>query len=103
MKVNVFIQARMSSSRFPGKVMVDLHGKPIIRHLIDQMQQVKGIDQIVVLTSHENSDDILVDYLERSAQPVFRGDLENVYARFKQALQVYPCDFFVRLCADSPL
>lgn len=103
MIVNVFIQARMSSQRFPGKVLAPLHGEPLILHLIERVRQVSGINRVVVLTSTEPSDLPLASYLEAIGCAVFRGDLENVFLRFQGALEQYPCDYFVRLSADSPL
>ena len=103
MSVNVFIQARMSSARFPGKVLAPLHGEPLVLHLIERVRQVRGIDRVVVLTSTEPSDLPLASYLEKIGCAVFRGDLENVFLRFQSALEQYPCDYFVRLSADSPL
>lgn len=101
--VNVFIQARMSSARFPGKVLAPLLHKPLVQHLIDRVREAEGVDKIVVLTSVESSDDPLVAYLEKTGCAVYRGELENVYERFQGALNAYPCDYFVRLSADSPL
>lgn len=103
MSVNVFIQARMSSQRFPGKVLAPLQGKPLVSHLIARAQQAQGVDQVVVLTSVEPSDAPLAAYLESVGCPVFRGELNNVFLRFRAALAQYPCDYFVRLSADSPL
>lgn len=103
MNVNVFIQARMSSQRFPGKVLAPLHGKPLVMHLIERAQLACGVDKVVVLTSDEPSDAPLVAYLGSVGCPVFCGDLNNVFMRFHMALNKYPCDYFIRLSADSPL
>ncbi len=103
MSVNVFIQARMSSQRFPGKVLAPLQGKPLVLHLIERAQQARGVDRVVVLTSTEISDAPMAAYLESIGCPVFRGDLNNVFLRFSAALTQYPCNYFVRLSADSPL
>lgn len=103
MSINIFIQARMSSKRFPGKILAPFNGQPIIYHLVKAAQAVSAAQSVVVLTSTHASDDPLVAYLDHLKVKVFRGDLENVFARFKQAVEHYPCDRFVRLCADSPL
>lgn len=100
MSVHIFIQARMSSARFPGKMLAPVNGKPLIRHMIDRAGQVRGVDKVIVLTSMEQSDDPLAAYVGDMA---FRGNLNNVFLRFQQALQEHPCDYFVRLCGDSPL
>lgn len=102
MQTNIFIQARMSSTRFPGKVLAPLRNKPIVKHLLDSVANVVGAQNIVVLTSLETSDDPLVAYLEKINCSYYRGNLQNVFNRFQSALTCFPCDGFVRLSADSP-
>lgn len=99
---HIFIQARMSSSRFPGKILAPLHGKPILKHVIDRAKQVENAEKVIVLTSPEESDNPVVAYLEHINCFYFRGDLSNVFERFQSALKVFPCDYFVRVSADSP-
>ena len=103
MSVNIFIQARMSSARFPGKMLAPLNGKPLIKHMIERVSEVPDIQNVVILTSAEQSDDPLVCYLEREEHNVFRGDLNNVFLRFQEALKAHPCESFVRICGDSPI
>ena len=102
-KINIFIQARMSSARFPGKVLAPFNGEPLIKRVLDQVSKISNINDIVVLTSTELSDEPLVSYLNSLNCNVFRGDLNNVFLRFKSALNCYPCEYCVRICADSPL
>ncbi|MFH1453627.1 MAG: NTP transferase domain-containing protein [Armatimonadota bacterium] len=101
--VKAFIQARMSSSRFPGKVLAPFKGEPVILHVLRQISKVMPMDEIIVMTSTEVSDDPLCFYLEEQGINVFRGDLNNVFLRFKMCLEKYPCDNILRICADSPL
>lgn len=101
--INIFIQARMSSSRFPGKMLADLNGQPLIQHIIDRTAQIPGVNEVVVLTSTETSDDPLATYVIQQEHKVFRGNLENVFLRFRQTLTAHPCDRFIRICGDSPL
>ncbi|HLB43394.1 MAG TPA: NTP transferase domain-containing protein [Gammaproteobacteria bacterium] len=103
MVTNIFIQARMSSRRFPGKVLAHLYNKPLIKHIVDSSKKVNGIHKVVVLTSLEESDDLLSSYLKQLKCDYFRGSLEDVFCRFQSALKMFPCDYFVRLSADSPL
>lgn len=100
--LRVFIQARMSSRRFPGKVLAPLSGQPLIKGLLQQTLRVVPLTQVVVLTSVESSDDPLVCYLQNLDVAVYRGSLQNVASRFHDCLGHYSCDWFVRLCADSP-
>lgn len=101
--IRVFIQARMSSQRFPGKVLAPLGGRPILKHLLEQVARVFPLNHVTVVTSVEPSDDPLACYVRNLGVAVYRGELENVAARFQGCLREYPCDWFVRLCADSPL
>ena len=101
--IRVFVQARMSSSRFPGKVLAPFHGRPVIAHVVSKISKVTPVSQIVVATSTHESDDPLVGYLHQRGISVFRGPLENVFRRFQLCLNDYPCDWFIRVSADSPL
>ncbi len=101
--VRVFIQARMNSSRYPGKVLAPLFGRPVVDHVTDACAEVVGKENVVVLTSTEVSDDPLWSYMTHRGISVFRGDLDDVFERFLAALEPYPCTWMVRICADSPV
>ena len=101
--IRSFIQARMSSNRFPGKVLAPLGGIPIIKRVISQVEKVTNRSLIAVLTSTGESDDPLAWYVERLGIAVFRGELHNVFRRFRDALALWPCEWFFRITADSPL
>jgi spore coat polysaccharide biosynthesis protein SpsF (cytidylyltransferase family) len=101
--VRVFIQARMSSQRFPGKVLAPFKGKPLIAQVIGQVTQAVPSNAVVVATSEEPSDDPLSAYLQARGIAVFRGPLESVFRRFQLCIEEYPCTWFFRICADSPL
>lgn len=101
--VRVFVQARMSSRRFPGKVLAPLAGRPIIGHVVDRLTRVVPLDRVTVLTSEELSDDPLAAWLRECGVPVFRGPLDDVFARFRDCLDTRPCRWFFRVSADSPL
>lgn len=93
----------MSSRRFPGKVLAPFLGRPIAAHVISSVSRVVPRDRIVVLTSTEPSDDPLASYARTLGVGVFRGSLDDVFGRFRACLGRHPCDFFLRICADSPL
>lgn len=101
--MRIFIQARMSSQRFPGKVLAPFRGEPIVRHVTRAAAAAIGEDRIAVLTSDRPSDDPLVAYLISINVPVLRGSLEDVWGRFRLAVERWPCERFMRICADSPL
>jgi spore coat polysaccharide biosynthesis protein SpsF len=101
--VRAFVQARMSSQRFPGKVLAPFHGQPIIRHVVERITSALPEVPVVVATSGEPSDDPLAAYLASRQITCFRGSLADVFRRFKSCLAEYPCDWVLRVCADSPL
>jgi spore coat polysaccharide biosynthesis protein SpsF len=97
------VQARMSSSRFPGKVLAPLVGKPLIAHLLARMCESLPKDRVVLLTSEDATDDPLASYVSNELGiAVFRGSLGDVVGRFQACLRVHPCEWFVRISGDSP-
>jgi spore coat polysaccharide biosynthesis protein SpsF len=103
MNYRIFVQARMSSARFPGKMLAPFRGRPLIAHVLERFRETELHSHIVVLTSLDPTDDPLADFVaNRCSVPVFRGELEDVAARFQSALKGYPCKWFVRICGDSP-
>ncbi len=93
----------MSSRRFPGKVLAPFRGLPLIQHVLAAVRRAVPSIPIVVTTSRESSDDPLVSYLRTSGNTVFRGPLDNVFERFRMCVSEHPCDWILRLSADSPL
>ena len=101
--VRVFIQARMNSQRFPGKVLAPFKGRPLIAQVIGRITQAVPAASVVLATSEEPADDPLAAFMRELGIAVFRGPLENVFQRFQLCLEEYPCAWFFRICADSPL
>ena len=101
-KVVAIIQAHMSSSRLPGKIMLDLCGEPALYRMIERVRHCKNIDEIVVATSHMECDDILIENCEKWGVSTFRGSNNDVLARFWGTVQAYPADAYVRLTSDCP-
>ena len=98
------VQARMSSSRLPGKVLRPLAGSPMILRQIERLRRARRIDSLVVATSDDRSDDVLADVLTAAGIALFRGSLEDVLARYIGALDAFgPADYVVRLTGDCPL
>ncbi len=98
------LQARMSSTRLPGKVLRPLVGAPMIVRQIERLKRARLLSQIVVATSTEPSDDVLVQVCEAHTIAVYRGDLSNVLDRFHGALTAFgEPETFLRLTADCPL
>ncbi len=99
----VVLQARMSSSRLPGKVMMEMNGKPMIYWQIQRILRSESVSSLVVATSIDPSDDALVSFLEEKSISVFRGELDNVLSRFIQVSEKYRHDAIIRLTGDCPL
>ncbi len=98
------IQARMSSSRLPGKVMKPLLGQPMIGRQIERLQRARRLSRIIVATSTDPLDDLLADYVRTLGVGLYRGDLDDVLGRFMGALNsAGRPDTFLRLTADCPL
>jgi spore coat polysaccharide biosynthesis protein SpsF len=94
----------MTSSRLPGKVMADVLGEPMIGRQVERLRRAALIDQLVVATSVDPSDDPLAAYVEGLGLPVCRGSLTDVLDRFRQAADRFPqAETIVRLTADCPL
>jgi spore coat polysaccharide biosynthesis protein SpsF len=97
------LQARVSSTRLPGKVLKDLHGEPMVLRQIERLRRSIKIDQLVVATSTESSDDALAATLEGASVMVRRGPLDDVAARFAMVIDEFKPNVIVRLTADCPL
>lgn len=93
----------MSSTRFPGKILAPFNGQPMITRVLGQVSKAVPLDKVVVVTSQNISDDPLTAYLGSIGISVYRGPLENVFARFQDCLKQFPCDWIARVTADSPL
>lgn len=101
--VVAIIQARMSSSRLPGKVLKPILGKPILAYEIERIKQAKNIDKIILATSSNEEDTPLEKLADDLKIKCFRGDLNNVLKRFYDCATLYNADTVVRLTGDCPV
>ena len=98
------LQARMSSSRLPGKVLRPLLGQPMILRQIERLRRCQRLERIVVATSEDPSDDILAETLAGAGVEVVRGPLDDVLGRFLKVIEILDLTGdMVRLTADCPL
>lgn len=97
------IQARMSSTRLPGKVMKPLGEQPVIAWCVRAAQAIPGADETVVATSVDASDDIIADWCAGQQVTCIRGSLSDVLARYALAARQVKADVVMRLTADCPL
>ena len=102
-RIVAIIQARMGSSRLPGKIMKDFCGKPSLYRMLERVKQSKYIDEIVIATSVEPWDDPLVEICKSWGVSTFRGSNEDVLSRYWGAAQMYPAGIYVRLTSDCPV
>lgn len=102
-RVNAIIQARMGSTRLPGKVLVKIEDVPILEHIIRRLNSVKAINDIIVATSDKQEDDAIAEYCRKNAIPCVRGSEENVLERFALAAKKYPADIYIRATGDNPM
>ena len=102
-KTLCIVQARMSSSRLPGKMMLDLNGRPVIARVFNQLSYSKLIDKIILATSIDKSDDHLYEWALRNKTYCFRGSLDDVLDRFYNAALIYNPLSIVRITGDCPL
>lgn len=102
-RIVAIIQAHMSSTRLPGKIMKDLCGEPALYRMIERVRQSKRLTDIVVATSDLPCDDEIIEACSRWGIKTYRGSDSDVLARYWGAAQENPADIYVRLTSDSPL
>ena len=101
--IGCIIQARMGSSRLPGKVMMKIQNRPIIDYVVTQVQYSKKIKRIVLATTKDENDDVIVDYANEKNISIFRGKEGDVLDRFYQCAKHFSFSAVVRITSDNPL
>jgi spore coat polysaccharide biosynthesis protein SpsF len=102
-KVVAIIQARMGSSRLPGKVLRDIHGKPMLVWVVERARKAATLSEVAVATTIDQSDDMLEQVCANLGIPCLRGSVYDVLDRYYQAARQCEADVIVRLTADCPL
>lgn len=102
-KIIGIIQARIGSTRLPYKMMLSLHGKPLIEWVIKRVEKSELLDNIIVAIPLSKSNDILEKYIQKLGIEVFRGSENNVLNRFYESIKNEKATHIVRVCADNPL
>ena len=101
-KVGIIIQARMGSTRLPGKILKPFHeNHSILDIILDKFHEIKGA-KVIVATSTNEENDALEEYLISRGENVFRGSENDVLERFIDAAEKYDVDSIIRICSDNP-
>lgn len=103
MRVGIIIQARMGSTRLPGKTLLPLAGKTVLEHVVSRMGQVSNAQEVVVATTVLPEDEPILRFCRDHKILYWRGSSENVLERYIGAAEQYKIDGIVRITADCPL
>ena len=102
-KVAAIIQARMGSTRFPGKVLMPLAGKPVLWHIIHRLTQCQTVDMVAIATSDHPVDDPIETFAADQGMEIVRGSEANVLQRYALAVEKLDPHYIVRVTGDAPL
>lgn len=102
-KVVAVIQARMGSSRLPGKVLLDLHGRTMLRRVVERARRASLVDEVVVATTRHTADEPIIEECRRIGAPCFLGSEEDALDRYNRAAEAHRADVVVRITSDCPL
>lgn len=102
-KAIAIIQARMNSTRLPGKVMMSISGKPMLWHVIERVKKCKNIELIVVATTSKKDNNPIIELAKKCKVEIFKGSENDVLDRFHRAAIKFKADIIVRITADCPL
>lgn len=103
LRVVIFVQARMGSTRLPGKVLKEVMEKPLLHYLVERLKRVELADEVVIATTTNEEDEEIVEFCHFEQIPLFRGQSEDVLERFYLAAKAFQADVIVRITADCPL
>src|ERR1700732_5617027 len=102
-KISAIVQARMGSTRLPGKVLMDLGTKTVLARVVNRLRRATRIDEIVIATSDSVADDVIVRECRQLGVSSFRGSEDDVLDRYYQAARACGAGAIVRITSDCPL
>jgi spore coat polysaccharide biosynthesis protein SpsF len=103
MKVVIIVQARMTSTRLPGKVLKKVLDKPLLEYQIERLRRVKLADEVVIATTINETDEPIVQLCNSLSVPYFRGSEEDVLSRYYETAKAHQADLIARVTSDCPL
>lgn len=103
MKVLAIIQARMGSTRLPGKILKEVNGKPLLSYQLHRLKASKLIDEIVIATTKKEQDDVIEAFCKKFSVSIFRGSESDVLKRYYEAAIKLRADVIVRITSDCPI
>lgn len=103
MKVVAVVQARMESTRLPGKVLMDIEGQTMLSRVVHRVRQAEQLDDVVVATTDRTADTAIVEACGQLGVAVYQGDSDDVLDRYYQAVKQHEARVVVRVTADCPL
>jgi glutamate-1-semialdehyde 2,1-aminomutase/spore coat polysaccharide biosynthesis protein SpsF len=101
--IAAIVQARMGSSRLPGKTLIDVAGRPLLGHLVDRARRIPGLDAVVIATTDRPADRVILQFAAAEGLPVYAGSEDDVLDRIHQAAQRFGVSVVVRVTPDCPL
>ena len=101
--IAAIIQARMGSSRLPGKVLMSIHGKPFLHHIVDRLSMSQDVEKIIIATSSSPQNNKIAELAKELEVSLFRGSEDDVLDRYYKSAKKFKVNDIVRITADSPL
>ncbi len=102
MRTVAIIQARMGSTRLPGKTLIEIAGRPLLGHVIDRVRASRSVEEVVVATTTEPADRAIVEFANTNGATCYCGSADDVLDRYYQAARNIGADVIVRITADDP-
>jgi spore coat polysaccharide biosynthesis protein SpsF len=102
MRIGIIVQARMGSTRFPGKVLKEIQGKSLLELQFNRLKRSQKVDNVIIATSYESNDDCIAELCHDLSIPCFRGSEKDVLERYYLAAKHYDLDVIIRTNGDCP-
>lgn len=101
--ITAIIQARMGSTRLPGKVLMEVNGRPLLDYMLERLRRSRRLEQIIIATTRSSGDDRIALWCREHNVSVYRGEEEDVLARYAGAARVFGATVVARMTSDCPL